>query len=276
MKIGFWNVGTKNDLSDMLVSWTNERQLDIICLAEVSDNVKLSFLKKINKSGTTKSFKQVKCAKSKITIISSYSASVFKDKSHKYSSGRWTAHKIQIPGLITFNLLAVHFHSKVNWSEASLSLECVNFSRDIELIESITKCKNTVLIGDFNMNPFENGLVAANGINAIPDLEYASKRKKGRRIDGINYNYFYNPMWNFFGDFNKPYGTHYCRPSGHISHEWHIYDQLILRPSMKQYFDKPFVEITTNISGSSLITNLKRPDNKNYSDHLPIIFNLKI
>lgn len=276
MKIGFWNVGSKNDLSDSIVALTIEKQLDIICLAEISDSIKLNFLKKINKSGIKRKYKQIKCSKSKLTIISSYKANVFKDKSDKYTSKRWTSHLIEIPGLIKFNLIAVHFPSKINWSNESLALECVNFSKDIERIESVTKCAETILIGDFNMNPFENGMVAANGINAIPDLNYAKKRKKGRRIDGSYYTYFYNPMWNFFGDFEEPFGTHYCRPSGHISHEWHIYDQIIVRPSIKQYFDKPFIDIVSEISGDKLTTNLKRPDKVNYSDHLPIIFNIKL
>lgn len=279
MNIGFWNLNSsdnKKDLSDSLVSLTLEKQLDIICIAEIKDATTLSFLKKINKSGTTHKYSQMKCAKSKLTIISRYANTVFEDKSSLYTSTRWTAHKVSIPTIINFNLICVHFHSKINWSEASLALECINLSRDIEKIETDSKCSDTILIGDFNMNPFENGLVATNGINALSDLNYASKRKAGRKIDGTKYKYFYNPMWNFFGDFTEPFGTHYCRVPGHISHEWHIYDQVIFRPTLKLYLNKPFVEVVTKIYTNNLTKNFNRPDKVNYSDHLPIILKLKL
>ena len=279
MNIGFWNVNSSDnnkDLSDSLVSLTSEKQLDIICIAEIKDATTLSFLKKINKSRTKQKYIQVKSVKNKLTIISRYANTVFEDKSSLYGSNRWIAHKISIPSIISFNLISVHFNSKLNWSEASLALECVNLSRDIALIESDSKCSETILIGDFNMNPFENGLVAANGINAVADLNYSFKKKSGREIDGTKYRYFYNPMWNFFGDFTEPYGTHYCRVAGHISHEWHIYDQIILRPTLKQYLDKPFIEIVKKIYSEDLTKKFSRPDKVKNSDHLPIVLKLKL
>jgi len=279
MNIGFWNVNSKKakkDLSDSLVDLTLEKDLDILCIAEILDNDTILFLKKINAKSKSQKYNQIKCSKDKLILISRNSGNIFEDKSQLYNSHRWIAHKVTIPSIITFNLISIHFHSKLNWSENSLALECVNLSRDIELVEKANQCINTILIGDFNMNPFENGLVAANGINAISDLDYASKNKNGRKIDGTYYKYFYNPMWNFFGDFKVPYGTHYCRVPGHISHEWHIYDQVILRPSLKQYLIKPFIEIVDKINADDLTKKYNRPDNVNYSDHLPIILKLKL
>jgi hypothetical protein len=280
MNIGFWNIDSSSkksikDLSDSLVSLTIEKGLDIICIAESNDKTILNFLKKINKLGSNK-YQQVKCSKDKLTIISRFKDTVFEDVSHLYISPRWLAHKVSIPTKITFNLVSIHFHSKLNWSENSLALECVNLSRDIQIIEENTKCNETILIGDFNMSPFENGLVSANGINAISDLNYALKRPKGRDIDGEFYKFFYNPMWNFYGDFKEPFGTCYYRIPGHISHEWHIYDQIIFRPSLKTYLENPFVEIVNQIYSDNLTKSFNRPDRDNYSDHLPIILKLKI
>ena len=51
MKIGFWNVA-KEDLSDLIVSLVLENQLDIICLAEITEATVLSFLQKINLQGS--------------------------------------------------------------------------------------------------------------------------------------------------------------------------------------------------------------------------------
>lgn len=279
MNIGFWNINSfdnNKDLSNSLVSLTLEKQLDIICIAEIKPVIVDSFLKKLNNLGTNQKYTKIKSCKDKVTVISRYPNTVFEDKSSIYESNRWITHKISIPSIITFNLISVHFPSKVNWSEAGLALECVNLSRDISKIEDDTKCSETILIGDFNMNPFEHGLVAASGINALVDLNYAVKKSKGREINGTHYKYFYNPMWNFFGDFTEPYGTHYCRVPGHISHEWHIYDQIILRPSLEPYLKRPFVEIVAKIYNENLTKNFGRPDSENYSDHLPIVLKLKL
>lgn len=277
MNIGFWNVNSSDntkDLSDSLVNLTLENQLDIICIAEIKDNTVISFLKKINKLSPS-NYTQVKSAKNKIIIISRYADTVFEDKSSLYRSNRWITQTITIPNIIRFNLIAVHFYSKINWPEDSLAFECINLSRDILLIEEDTKCNETILIGDFNMNPFEKGLVAANGINALSDLNYACL-KKTRNIDGCTYKYFYNPMWNFYGDYTKPLGTHYCRVPGHISHEWHLYDQIILRPSLEPFLDKSYVKIIDKIYLEDLTKKFNRPDKVTYSDHLPILLILKL
>lgn len=289
MNIGFWNIESKvkkpskakkktnviKDLSDYLAEWTVENELDIICLAETRDDIILSFIIKLNAISKS-NYSQIKCAKDKLILISRYSDTVFEDKSGLYDSTRWTAHKITIPSIIELNLFAVHFHSKASWPEASLSLECVNFARDIKLIEKSTNTNLTVLIGDFNMNPFENGLVAANGINALSDLDYTAKSKKGRKVNSTYYDFFYNPMWNFFGDLNKHYGTYYYRTPGHVSQEWNMYDQVIIRPTLKPYLNKPFVKIIKKIGTENLIKAYGRPDKDKYSDHLPIVFSLKL
>ncbi len=275
MNIGFWNVNSpnNNDLSDSLVSLTREKELDIICIAEIKDSIVLSFIHKLNALGTK--YYRIESAKNKLTIISRYENTNFEDKSSLYPSARWTAHKVSIPTIITFNLIAVHLPSKINWSNDSLTSECGKLSQAIDKIESDTQCSNTILIGDFNMNPFENGLVDANGIHALSDLNYAMA-KSGRTIDGTYSKYFYNPMWNFFGDFAEPFGTHYYRASGPISHQWNMYDQIILRPTLKPYLNKPFVEIVTKIYNNKLTKDFGRPDKTNYSDHLPIILKLTL
>ncbi len=151
----------------------------------------------------------------------------------------------------------------------------MNFARDIEAVESITHTTNSILIGDFNMSPFESGIVASNGINGHQDLDYLSENLKGRKIDGKYYKFFYNPMWNFLGDNETPYGTIYHRVSGHISHEWHCYDQILIRPEMKNLISNKSVKIISNVNGQSLLKKFNRPNEK-YSDHLPILIELKV
>lgn len=287
MVIAFWNINNNTDLADLLIDFVKENSIDVLLLAEAEKNPKnkkrkpkvddlfLDFQIKSKQQKFMTDFWQIPNGDFRVKILSSLSPGVFKLKNKLIKSTRWTAFHIEIPSIIKFNLFPVHFHSKVNWSEFSQALECVNFSRDIIAVESDVNCENTILIGDFNMNPFENGLVSANGINAIQDLEYASKNPKGRKVDGNHYKFFYNPMWNHFGDLQTPSGTHYHRPPGHISHEWQMYDQILVRSHFKPYIDSKSFKIITNIAGTSLCDKNKRPDEQ-YSDHFPILIDLKI
>ncbi len=282
MVIAFWNIDknekkkANQDFSDVLIDLVMEYGVDILLLAEANNKTILNFIKKSQRIFPQRPFRQILGSKGRTAVLTTYSSTVFFDRSNLYPSTRWDAFLIEIPGIIRFNLFSVHFHSKLNWSDSSLALECTNLIRDIQIVESKTICDETVLIGDFNMNPFEDGLVAANGIHAIQDLAYAHHTTKGREIDGSNYKYFYNPMWNFFGDFKKPMGTHYHRTSHTVSQEWNIYDQVIFRPSMKVHLDKDYVEIIQRIKTYDLVGYFGRPDDGKYSDHLPLDFKLKI
>ena len=277
MKIAFWNIN-KKELSDLIVDFALENDLDIICIAEAEEKLSTisNFLLKINLKSSSNKYVQISSIKDKVIILTRYTNNIFEDKSSLYKSNRLVAQRIKIPTIFEINLIAIHFHSKNNWTDISLAMECATAANAIATVERNTKNTNTILIGDFNMNPFESGMVAANGLHAIPDLEYAIKNIKGREIDDTYYSFFYNPMWNFFGDYIEPIGTYYYRASGNVSYEWHIFDQVLLRPSFKNHLDKDSVKIITKIGSESLVNSLKRPDSSQYSDHLPIILDLKL
>lgn len=285
MVIAFWNINNNTDLADVLLDLVKENDIDILLLAEshkspnnkrgcVVDDILLDFITK-SKSKLASTFYIIPNSDFRVKVMSSLDPGCFNPKNTLFNSSRWFAFYIDIPGIIKLNIFPVHFYSKINWSEISLALECVNFSRDIDLVERNTNCTNSILIGDFNMSPYEYGVVASNGIHALQDLDYLASKIKGKEIDGTFYKYFYNPMWNFFGDETTPYGTIYHRTPGHISHEWNIYDQIILRPDLKNHISKKSTKIITKIAGQSLLKRYDRPDDK-YSDHLPIMINLKI
>lgn len=275
MTIGFWNLNNK-DLSDLLGVFVIENDIDILYLAEAEPDTIAAFIKKTNAILNGNEFHQMVCSKDKLIILSRFKKAVFEDKSSVYRTSRMIAHKLKIPAIIELNIIGIHFHSKNNWTDVSLAMECATVANAIHQVEVDSQQTNTILIGDFNMNPFEAGMIAANGLHAISELEYASKKDKGREIDNIHYPYFYNPMWNFFGDYQIPYGTYYHRTAGNVSYEWHIFDQVLVRPSLKKYLGKNYVQIITKIGTESLLNSLNRPDKNDYSDHLPITLTLKL
>ena len=99
-------------------------------------------------------------------------------------------------------------------------------------------------------------------------------KRKSRDIAGQEFQMFYNPMWNFLGDFNKPYGTHYYNGNRSDNIFWHIYDQVIIRPVLRKNFLNENLRIITETKCRFLL-NSKGVPNKDISDHLPIIFEIE-
>ncbi len=69
--------------------------------------------------------------------------------------------------------------------------------------------RNTVVIGDLNVNPFEDALTAADGLQGVMDRAVAAR--PARTVQGHAWDYFYNPMWSRLGDDSRvrpePIGT---------------------------------------------------------------------
>ena len=275
MTIGFWNLD-KKELSDLMIDFVIEWDIDLLFLAEATPETTAAFLRKSKSTIKGDGFRQIACRKDKVILLSRFNDTLFEDKSSLYQSQRMVAYKLKIPSVGALNIIGLHFHSKKNWSDISLAMECATLANNIAVVENNCACNDTILIGDFNMNPFESGMVAANGLHSVIDLDYAVGKSNGREIDNIHYPYFYNPMWNFFGDHKQPLGTYYNRASGNVSYEWHIFDQILIRPSLKKYLFNDYIKIVTRIGTKSLLNSLRRPDRSDCSDHLPITITLKL
>jgi hypothetical protein len=121
------------------------------------------------------------------------------------------------------------------------------------------------------MDPYSPGVVGARGLHAVPTRAIAAKGS--RKVAGKEYRFFYNPMWSFFGDRSAgPAGTHFYSGK-HVSSYWHIYDQVLLRPSVVPKLHE--VRILDGDGETSFVTETGRP-RKSGSDHLPILVKLQV
>ena len=59
-----------------------------------------------------------------------------------------------------------------------------------------------------------------------------------------------------------------------ISENWNVYDQVIIRPTLRKQFIDENLKIITKTNTKSLLDHNKHPD-RNISDHLPIAFEIK-
>lgn len=132
----------------------------------------------------------------------------------------------------------------------------------------------TLIIGDFNVDPFQYGLYSTAGLHAVPTRRLAMQDT--RIVAGSTHRYFFNPMWRFFSDATLgPPGTFFWRQARPDCRFWYIFDQVLLRPSLLQYFLNADLEILTGDGQVSFESARDgRPDRTTGSDHFPILIRL--
>lgn len=143
---------------------------------------------------------------------------------------------------------------------------------DILKAEKELSTTNTVIVGDLNINPYDQSCISAQYLHGIPI--YEETKRNSRVVAGETFYMFYNPMWNFLGDFSEPFGTYYYNSSDDVNTYWNIFDQVIIRPTLRRRFVQKSLKILTGTEKISLL-NSKRHPNCEISDHLPIIFEIK-
>ncbi len=151
-------------------------------------------------------------------------------------------------------------------------MTATQYSSEISEIEKLRNHKRTILLGDFNMNPFDSGMLMPNGFNATSSTEIA--QRKIRKIGVCNYYYFYNPMWSLLGDRiylsekNKVPGSYYYDKPNADGVHWNLFDSIIVRPDLIESIDYS----TLRIEEVTPQKDFKR--NNQFPDHYPLLFTL--
>ena len=76
-------------------------------------------------------------------------------------------------------------------------------------------------------------------------------------------------------DNNSPPGTYYYSSSEQVSYFWNIFDQVIIRPDVVEFFDIDSLKVVTQVDDIKLLNKNGIPDKNNISDHLPIFFSIE-
>lgn len=271
MKIGFWNVNKKSYSKD-IVDFIARKDLDIVVLAECTVSGK-TICKKLIESNSKLKYKDFMSTNNRLTVLSRFDSNYFFNESDNYGGNTWCVMRFELPRITSFNLVAVHLPSKIHWDETSQALEAANmmfFVRDYEELYH----NRTIFIGDFNMNPYEAGMVSSIGLHGMKDLTIVANQS--RVVQGQHYNYCYNPMWNFLGDKSELPGTYFMQKAIHNNVMWNTFDQVLIRHSLVKYLPTNCVELVTKIGSTKLIDQRTNRINTEYSDHLPIILTINL
>lgn len=264
-RIMFWNVHRNPNIDYILQDVILEKECNILILAEYNNNL-TSFCNKL--SVQNKDFYEVPiigCKRIKIIAEKNYSAEIISDSQY------YTIHNFNFIGKQLL-IASLHFPSKLHASSDDTIAISSRMINDVSEAESRINHNNTIIIGDFNANPFEEICINANCFHAISSAKEVEHIE--RTVNSYKYKMLYNPMWNFFGDYNKPEGTYFKTNTGIKTYFWNIFDQVLLRPSMLNSFKADSLQIIHNINGNSLLNKRGVPDINKYSDHLPIFFEI--
>jgi endonuclease/exonuclease/phosphatase family metal-dependent hydrolase len=264
-KFLFWNLNRK-PLAGLIADLAEEHLIDLIILAECEIDPP-TMLRTLNRTSSRFHLTTGLCTH--ITIYSGFPSRYIQAT---YESERVSIRTLELPAREPVLLAAVHLPSKLHWTGESQAFECTELARQIDLEEQKAAHRRTVLVGDFNVNPFEAGM--AGGLHSVMSRQVAFRG--ARTVQGREYPFFYNPMWSHFGDASShTAGSYYYDAGEHVNHYWNMFDQVLLRPELASRFDSAQLSILKAVGALSLVRPDGRPDQQVGSDHLPLLFEVE-
>jgi hypothetical protein len=265
MTFVFWNVASSPAAVRLLARLARRVTADVVVLAECPDPVEA--LAELNRDGPDYFFVP---GRSRVELFTRFPDTDIPavDEQHLF-----TIRRIGLPDRPELLLAAGHLPSRLHTSDAGRNETCREFARRVQSAEHLAGHRNTLVIGDLNLDPFEPGVAFAGGLHAASDRRIAARG--GRVVQESEYPFFYNPMWRFFGDASQPAGTYYHWRADFSVHFWHVFDQVLLRPALLPYFRDDGLTVPTSIDGTSLLDDNGCPDRRAASDHLPVVLRLE-
>jgi exonuclease III len=264
-RIIFWNVN-KKDLTSLVCSITKSTDADVVVLNEnevPSADMLQALQKNVSKDFY---FPQVISPEKRFHC---FCRNTELDLSEVNASlSRTSVRKLNI-GQNRILLALFHGVDVRNYSPEIRQSRAQSLVGDMKFIQEQQQTDKLIILGDFNMNPYDAGMHQASGLNAMMTRACVAK---GSRTDGGKvYDFYYNPMWSLFGDnTDGPAGTIYDTSSQGI-YGWSMFDQVLIHHSIVNLFDD--VKILTEAGPQSLMNEKGRPNSNIVSDHFPILVN---
>ena len=265
MNILFWNI-KGNSVASYVARCALENNADVICLAEhlgVRPDVLCSSLGNQYRwvSGVNDS------EKNKVILFARSDVRQVSNGQLLEPFHRCVIWSFECDGEV-YNLVALHLVDR--GSEPDPNARRHDASRMMaELLrrEKQSGCENSIVIGDFNSDPFEAPLVAKDAFNATL-FDVINSHPVRRRYDE-EFRMMYNPVVHYLSEETKCYGSFYWG-KGFSDLYWHCYDQALVSPSLADRV-RDFRYLRA-IDEESLLAGVK--PKATISDHLPLLLTI--
>ncbi len=269
----FWNLQKNPNAIDHLPCLAKHHRVDVFLLTEIPDDVR-SAIDKLNVS-TSRIYRDPSNIKSKVAAITGLENEKIR---HRFTGdgARLSVWSISAPLLGSKEILlaGVHLPAKSGGNTDTAQFSAAkDMMMDLIDVEDRWRHRNTILVGDFNMNPYDPGMTSVDAVHGLMTRSLAEK--PDRVYLGKTWRRFYNPMWGLFGDRTPgPAGGYYWRSSVPTNTHWSMLDQVLVRPGLIDLFHD--LTILTHDGEHSLVDVDGTPDAKRFSDHLPLLFRVGV
>lgn len=270
LNVLFWNM-QKKPLLHRVARMATVQGADVVLLTEC-DQTDTELLAALNGGGKGP-YRCPTRRNDRFRVASVFPASVFGER-YTDSSRRLSVYELRTRALEPLLIGLVHLVSPAQWEDREhRNGAAAEVAGDLRQFERKRGHARTVVIGDFNLNPFDDGLVGVSGFHSLMTRSLARERD-GRVVQGSERPAFFNPMWQFLTDRGtRPSGTLYFDHTRPINPYWHTPDQVLVRPELVDRLVEVQV-LETDGTDSLVDTATGRPNTSNGSDHLPLLFRL--
>lgn len=261
MNILFWNLG-KNDNSRYLAQCINERQIDLAILSEYK-NLDISYtLRKLNNK-----YRHIPgmggCDKITMLALKNIDICVRREQT------RYVLYSIEKNGASDLIVVGTHLQDRRNCGSAQRIETAGRLMNDLMNLEKTSRCKRSIVVGDFNANPYDDELLQMNSFHAVL-FKDVIKAAETRTVDGIRYRRLYNPILHFLSEDTKNYGSYY-NTQGSCTSTWHCLDQALVSKALVDAVGS--LEYLRAIGDNALVAC--QGPKKKISDHLPLFIQIK-
>lgn len=268
IKYLFWNLKGKNLLAP-LRELIIENSVDILALAECKGIDCQSLINSLHIVDEEWKLVEV-CPKGDMKVFAKRSIKILPHMEEK----NYALYKVDV-GENKELLAVVHLCSALYSEENIRDREAENISRIFKKVEEELfgeECYRSIVVGDFNLQPYSEGIIGVNGFNATKSKINALK------ISRSAYNekrYFYfNPTWKLMGENKLVQGTYYnSSDSQGKSIYWYSFDEVLIRPYFIDKFNWDYFSIVERTKKHDFVPN-SVIDKDRYSDHLPLKFEI--
>ena len=254
MNVLFWNL-KQNPNEKWVADLTREKDVDIAVFAEyqgTSFEYVLSALQDyVRYDGYG--------ACEKITMLCKQSI----ETTVKREQNRYTLYSCKVDD-VSYNIVGIHLPAPQHDDANDRKNVIRDIVHDISEQEREEKNELTIIIGDFNCNPFDEEIIQKDTFNAV--LYKPLIRKKEEVLyNGRRWRRFYNPVIHYLSEDTGTYGSFYYS-SNSAPLYWNSFDQVLVRKELID--DISCFQYIRQINGKTLIKETK--PNNSISDHLPL------